>query len=447
MSGPKVVRIVTREEIIATCQGHLARVDAQLAEWIRVGRRSECITDAEIAAAQARREALGDLLAKDRFLDLQKEAPQEIAFLRADLHDRLAKVAEAKAAARTRERRQGDAARALLAELRRRGKAMPADLEQALKRASDGAHDAAALSRGFALLSDEGAAASEAKQRLAERLKTGETPRTVTDWIASQPAPDEAALTRLERQIGDLATLDPQTAEGFEERLGSVRDAAPERRALLLDSLQMDLGRRVADAKRLAAIGGDLNLVLAELAAVGAPPPPDFIARQSAAATAEALERLLAEADATLKAVRASQAAEARRQAVLSSLAGLGYEVKEGMATAWVADGRVVLRKAAQEGYGVEIAGDPAQARMQMRVVAFTDGAAAADPAKDRDAETLWCGDVETLKRELAASGGDLVIEQARPVGATPVKRIAAPDLIEGRQAREGPARQSRTLG
>jgi hypothetical protein len=44
MSGPKVVRIVTREEILGICHGQLARVDAALAEWTRKGRRNSCRT-------------------------------------------------------------------------------------------------------------------------------------------------------------------------------------------------------------------------------------------------------------------------------------------------------------------------------------------------------------------------------------------------------------------
>ncbi|YCI88526.1 hypothetical protein M1D99_12320 [Pseudomonas sp. R3-41] len=40
-----------------------------------------------------------------------------------------------------------------------------------------------------------------------------------------------------------------------------------------------------------------------------------------------------------------NQAALARREAVLDGLASLGYEVREGMATAWVETGKVVLRK------------------------------------------------------------------------------------------------------
>jgi hypothetical protein len=38
-------------------------------------------------------------------------------------------------------------------------------------------------------------------------------------------------------------------------------------------------------------------------------------------------------------------AAEERRRAVLEGLASLGYEVSEGMATAWVEGGRVVLER------------------------------------------------------------------------------------------------------
>ena len=33
MSGPKVVRIVTREEAIATCERDLQRLDKALARW------------------------------------------------------------------------------------------------------------------------------------------------------------------------------------------------------------------------------------------------------------------------------------------------------------------------------------------------------------------------------------------------------------------------------
>lgn len=43
MSGPKVVRIVTREEHEAICRGMLARIDAALEQWAETGRRNDCL--------------------------------------------------------------------------------------------------------------------------------------------------------------------------------------------------------------------------------------------------------------------------------------------------------------------------------------------------------------------------------------------------------------------
>jgi hypothetical protein len=80
---------------------------------------------------------------------------------------------------------------------------------------------------------------------------------------------------------------------------------------------------------------------------------------------------------------------------------------------------------------------------MQMRVVSF-DGEAI-DPARDRDAEQQWCGDVATLQTRLAAIGGGLVIEKALAIGATSVKRIADAEALS-RIAREGPKAQVRSL-
>ncbi|HKR43137.1 MAG TPA: hypothetical protein VJU59_26230, partial [Paraburkholderia sp.] len=84
MSGPKVVRIVTREEILAICEGHLRRLDQTVAQWIAHGRKNGEINEEEIAATRARQQHLSDLLKQDAFMDLQKKVPDEIAYLKAD---------------------------------------------------------------------------------------------------------------------------------------------------------------------------------------------------------------------------------------------------------------------------------------------------------------------------------------------------------------------------
>jgi hypothetical protein len=100
MSGPKVVRIVTREEIIAICKDHLAQLEASLQQWERIGRRNEVVGDKEVERARTRHAKLRALLAADRFTELQKQVPEEIAYLQSDTERRLAEAASRAASAR-----------------------------------------------------------------------------------------------------------------------------------------------------------------------------------------------------------------------------------------------------------------------------------------------------------------------------------------------------------
>jgi len=133
---------------------------------------------------------------------------------------------------------------------------------------------------------------------------------------------------------------------------------------------------------------------------------------------------LIQRADFLIEAEVQAMAAEERRRAVLEGLAGLGYEVSEGMATAWVNGGRVVLRKAANPGYGVELSGGSQSDLLQVRAVAFGNSTETRDASRDRDIETIWCGEFQRLQSLIAKGGGSLAIEHARPVGQFPLKVV-----------------------
>lgn len=117
-------------------------------------------------------------------------------------------------------------------------------------------------------------------------------------------------------------------------------------------------------------------------------------------------------------------AAEERRRAVLEGLAGLGYEVSEGMATAWVNGGRVVLRKAASPGYGVELSGGSKSDLLQVGAVAYGNSTEPRDASRDRDIETIWCGEFERLQNVVTKDGGHLSLESAHPIGLFPLKVV-----------------------
>ncbi len=136
-------------------------------------------------------------------------------------------------------------------------------------------------------------------------------------------------------------------------------------------------------------------------------------------------QELVKRADFLIEAEVRSMAAEERRRAVLEGLASLGYEVSEGMMTAWVSGGRVVLRKPANPGYGVELSGGPQTDVMQVRAVGLGNPADPRDAGRDKDMETIWCGEFERLRSLVAQAGGNVSIESARPVGQYPLKVVA----------------------
>jgi hypothetical protein len=96
--------------------------------------------------------------------------------------------------------------------------------------------------------------------------------------------------------------------------------------------------------------------------------------------------------------------------------------VREGLATAAPQDGKVILRRAANPEMGVEVAGMQGGSRVQFRPVRFGPATSAGDNKRDRDIETIWCSDFDRLKSQIdGLNGGELKVEQARPVGEVPV--------------------------
>ena len=93
MSGPKVVKIITREEIIAICRDHMAQLDSAVRRWETVGKRNKVISNDDIDGTRARQEQLQALLAADKLSELQRQVPEEIAYLKNDMDTRLSQAA------------------------------------------------------------------------------------------------------------------------------------------------------------------------------------------------------------------------------------------------------------------------------------------------------------------------------------------------------------------
>lgn len=452
MSGPKVVRIVTREEIIATCKGLLAGLNEVIQQWMTFCRANGVATEDEIAATLARWSALAKLMAKDRFEELQKAVPAEIDFLKADRQTRFERAAEKKAKVLAGERRTKAAAVGILAALNRNGKSVSNDLRSSLEQIAAGrTTDTAAIARAFTLLSeDQPTGLSELQQKLASDHKGNETHQTFGEWLAAQSEPDaDDEFKRLDLLLAQLSVVLGEKAVGeFQERLRSVssQETSPNR-DLLIDSLEVDLAQAVNEARERSEIEQRLKMLAAELSAVGSEEAEKYSRsiETQLHGRLESLQKLEQEAKEILKQAVTQIAAQSRREAVLKGLAELGYHVSEGMETAWVQNGSIVLKRTLESGYGVEISGKIDSGRVQMRTVAFRHPTRSINATKDQAAETSFCSDVSKLQQELAEAGNQILIERAVAIGTAPVKTVSV-DMADEETRRLAPPVKQRTV-
>jgi hypothetical protein len=446
MSGPKVVRIVTREEVVAACRGLLAQLDDAVEAWETVGRRNGTVTDEEVRAVHRRRDEIREMLVADRLVELQKSAAAQVDFLWVDQQERLAAAAARAAEAASAARRGAAVARAVLDRLA--DTAVPADLRARLEETAAGrTEDGAAVARALSLLAAdaEQGGVTERQRELAARLREPGGRESLAEWMAAQAPQLSADAERLAARIAGFGVFAGEAeATALHDRLRAAEAVQGPRRALLIDSLEADLRVAYDAARRRHELRARLRRLAAELAATEVPELARLAGslRDRMEADEDALSALEAGAQRALDRHQANAAARARREAVLTGLAALGYQVSEGMQTAWVQDGRVVLRHGTRPGYGVELASPADSERLQVRAVAFRSADAPADPVRDTDAETLWCSDLHDLDKRLAASGGGIHIERALPVGAVPLRVISESTAEAATQINRAPLRE-----
>lgn len=455
MSGPKVFHIVTREEIMAICERLLARLDAAIREWQRTGDRNDVIDDADRAAVNGYREKWRVALANDQFIELQKGVPDLIAWLDADLQRRFeAKLSEQ--TKRRRARRHLEAtAEMLLRRLEAKSADVPPDILATLKRAG-GERDfeklSAAVSQGLGLLAvDKKEVLTQRQLVLLDQFRSGTKTMTLEEWLSQQPEETEEhkRIAQIERHIEEIRMFDGDAAAiVYQNRISTLhQEGDAKRRLMILDSLIVEFAEGVRRTRDLASARGELRAIRAEIANVGAPALQALLEQidiRLEERDSHAIRILANEARSALDAEIAARVAASRRESVLRGLAALGYEVREGMATAWTKNGRVVLRKPPNHDYGVELSGGRDAARIQMRVVAANGSARTT--GRDRDAETIWCGDVEMLRHALSQAGTDLAIEKALPVGAAPLKLVPQEELGVGHVSAEVAGLKGRQL-
>lgn len=442
MSGPKVVRVVTREELVAAGESLLRRLDAALSEWERTCAAAG-LSPADQKSSKDRRNALEHMLRADRFGEFGQAVVAEIGFLESDATRRRERAAQARAQERARLASGREIARVLLRQV-----ANDAPERPELVRAAAGGLELKELDAVLArarqeLFAPAAAELNSVQQALAARLAGGEKASVDFDAWRQKLVGGSSRLEALLAHISELELLGEggRAGELHKEVMAAAAIEEDGVRGMRLDSLVVALKKAKDDAVAREKLRGQAVLIAAELERFPEAEEVIQALRAAAAAPSPDLEKALEDAEKRRKELQETQVAAARRKAVLDGLQQLGYKVHEELSTATSAGGRLVVRNPASAGYGVEIAAAAGMERLQVRAVAFD---ANRDTAGDIPAEQRWCDDFGALKGMLQRQGAEVLLERAMAVGAVPLKLLAATSGEEERRATAAPRQLAR---
>lgn len=451
MSGPKIVNIeAVRREQQRSCERQLRELQDTVAEWESCLARAGTLTEEMRAGAQAVLQRLARLRTAENWHALAQELPSQLDFFREEVAKARRLLVENIRV--DQRRRQLELSAALVErELQAAGLTAPAALTAAIRNAGGaGGLELAKLEAVVQRCVRELAAARDLREKDAkeERLRAlaakysgdlrEEHPLSARSVQNSQMQEGENRIVIL---IAEIESWDGEAAvEKFVERANAIsleRDAA--RRALLTDSLIIELGAFRAEQRRKQNLLERLRKARALLEPFSSAEAETFKSSVEAALArggAPSDEALPAIVEAWCEEESKREDARLRRDAVLRALATLGYEVQEGMATAWAENGRIVVRKPSELNYGLELMTPAAVPALQVRVVAFDHGQrGSASVLRDKEVEEAWCSEFQRMQRIVEEAGFKSVVERATAAGATRMKVISSGNSAPPRTA------------
>ena len=444
MSGPKVVRIVTKEELIGRCERAFARFESSCAEMRRIAKRADLLSAELEESLERRRRELRKEIDGGRVQGLEARILSAEQFVRAESGRVQAEAQLKLERERERERVLGATARTLANALIGTNSGLASTLlaaasDQSGSKISRCAVLEAMVRESYEVLSrDLKLGTPIVDNDLAKRLSQGIAGDTYADWIkANVRLPEEDA--RLSKLMVQIELLGAANIMVFRRRADEIAaESDPDRRAVLTDSIVMELADAVRMEQLRVELVGKADALRMGLSRVATPLGSSAAAQLEAAMERDdlgTLEAAVTLAEEVVAGADQKAAADSRRAAVLGGLAKLGYRVDEGMATAWSQNGRIVVAKPQVLDYGIELGATPDGQTMQVRLVGSASPSSPRNRERDTKMEGTWCSEFSELQKLVALSGSDLQIKKAIGVGVEPVRSVDTRDIERARLA------------
>lgn len=437
MSGPKVVRVVTREELLARALDQIAALEISLERYDKFARSHDVDIEKNISSYRRSISELKGLINKNSWDEISARCAEIGHRIDHDRHSLEVDLTEAAAKDRRVRRRLKDAARTIQREISAQNNSLYKDLEDVVTNV-DGAtideikHMEATVAAAARAIIKNLVTAKSGDDALAKRLSLGLNHEKYGEWLANNAIRNEGRnIGRLDKVLAELRIREIVPAESVVEAISRIQAADANEQDPLIDSLIIDLSDVLKLHRQLSGISARIEERISRLKRDGSRDAQDLIIALREGLSSPALNSLLAletRADEFLAISGAREKSVLQRNALLSGLTALGYEVREGMATALVENGRLVVKKPAEINYGVEIVSGGTDGRLQVRMVTFQGDS---NPVRDKDAEVIWCGEFSALQAILRSAGHTLNIEKALAPGAVQMKRDMLPQSTD----------------
>ena len=190
MSGPKVVRVVPKQEIMANCRDRIESVQDTIEQWRRIASKHDVLSAEDEENVEKKLQAIIKLFEREQFRDVEKNCADEIKALRSDM-GRIQDAAIAKAELeRSMRRRIQYSAETLIKNFTAQNQQVPYELSEIGSTALT-AHEKdlsgmnATLSRIFTeynINSVEQQKMTPLQIELSKILSEGESLQTLADW-------------------------------------------------------------------------------------------------------------------------------------------------------------------------------------------------------------------------------------------------------------------------
>lgn len=438
MSGPKVIRTITREELLELAFKQQAIVDHLLKIWQAEVSDTDVESKSRFSRFLADRSLIAAAANTGRPEEILRCANLLVDSINHDI-DQMRDVQYAKLARlKTQTRSLQFMSETVLRRCRSLNIDIPADQLKLLQQSTTGGTvDNEAVSRIAASLMDKineqekGEPSTELLNLTRSLMTDGGGPSATEELDRLGFEMRDPRIAIAEKQIAELSKLaDSSVSQQLEQQLSALLESdaniGSNQFSLRMDALGMEISARVKAVRALDHIRRELAVVVA-----GAEATQDSIVCEATFnAIASAIEygdevlarKGLAEAQELLEAQRQLRAGHATRNAILNGLSQLGYTVQEGMGTLWAEKKRLLIENPQKPGIAVEMAGNSDSGRVQARVVALQG--VERGSATDREIESGWCSDVQRLREALWAIGCQIEIERALPVGTQPLKVV-----------------------